>query len=478
MARGVGIAATAACALIGAGPAAAATQRYADPSGSGSACTEVAPCKYEVAVNGAATGDEVIVRPGSHGTPGSPITTNVVSTVDINVHGVEGQPRPTIYAQNTFPLSLTGTGSTARHLEIHQLNTGVESTFRFKGIVAEDLIVQTAANNGCELLGTALLRNSVCVTTRAPGRALIASGSLQAGIDATVRNVTAYAPGAGAHAIRVSSAMNRPTKLTAVNTIAIGGGLDLSVISASDANATLVVRHDNFRTKEATVSSGTGTSAIDDDGSSKSAQPLLVDPPGGDFHQVASSPTIDAGVADAANGSLDFEGDPRTLGPQPDVGADEHPAAMVPALDVIAPLLDRVTATKVFAPVAVRRSTTARRKRLARGARFRYRLSEAASVRVRIERRLAGRRVGKRCLAPRKRLRKRRRCTRHRLAGTVRFTGKPGRNSSFFSGRIGKRALRRGRYRALLVATDPAGNRSRTRTVRFRVVRAPKRKKG
>jgi hypothetical protein len=289
--------------------------------------------------------------------------------------------------------------------------------------------------------------------------------------------VTAYAPGAGAQAIRVASTLNRPTKLTSVNTIAIGAGFDLSVDSVADANATLVVRHDNFRTKSTTVSSGTGTATIDDDGTSKSAQPLLVNPPGGDFHQLAGSPTIDAGVADAANGSLDFDGNPRTLGPQPDVGADEHPAASVPAGDAIAPLLDRLTVTKVFVPVAARRAATARRKRVARGARFRYRLSEAASVSARIERRLAGRRVGKRCRAPRKRLRKRRRCTRHRLAGTVRFTGRPGRNSSFFSGRIGKRALRRGRYRALLVATDPAGNRSRTRTVRFRVVRAPKRKK-
>ncbi|HEU5110106.1 MAG TPA: hypothetical protein VFT95_16310 [Micromonosporaceae bacterium] len=40
-----------------------------------------------------------------------------------------------------------------------------------------------------------------------------------------------------------------------------------------------------------------------------------------------------------------------------------------------------------------------------------------------------------------------------------------------FTGRIGKRALRPGRYRAVLTATDAAGNRSAPRTTRFRVVR-------
>ncbi|HET8821953.1 MAG TPA: hypothetical protein VFM57_10435 [Thermoleophilaceae bacterium] len=41
-----------------------------------------------------------------------------------------------------------------------------------------------------------------------------------------------------------------------------------------------------------------------------------------------------------------------------------------------------------------------------------------------------------------------------------------------FSGRIGRRKLRPGVYRARFVAADAAGNRSRTATVRFRIVRA------
>jgi hypothetical protein len=40
-----------------------------------------------------------------------------------------------------------------------------------------------------------------------------------------------------------------------------------------------------------------------------------------------------------------------------------------------------------------------------------------------------------------------------------------------FNGRIAGRRLRPGRYRALLVITDTAGNVSRTEQIRFRVLR-------
>ena len=40
-----------------------------------------------------------------------------------------------------------------------------------------------------------------------------------------------------------------------------------------------------------------------------------------------------------------------------------------------------------------------------------------------------------------------------------------------FSGRIGRKALKPGRYRALITATDGAGNKSKTKQLKFRVVR-------
>jgi len=87
-----------------------------------------------------------------------------------------------------------------------------------------------------------------------------------------------------------------------------------------------------------------------------------------------------------------------------------------------------------------------------------------------VARRQAGRRSGKRCVKPRKGLR--RRCTRYvtKLV-LVRASVKPGAVRVTYTGRVRRKALKPGRYRATLLATDPAGNRSQPRRITFRVVR-------
>jgi subtilisin-like proprotein convertase family protein len=95
---------------------------------------------------------------------------------------------------------------------------------------------------------------------------------------------------------------------------------------------------------------------------------------------------------------------------------------------------------------------------------FGFRLSEAATVRAVMTRRARGGRSKGRCVAPRA---GRRRCTRQLAAGSAsrRFTPAGSRRLRFTPGkRLGK-----GVYTAKLTATDAAGNRSRTRTVRFTV---------
>jgi hypothetical protein len=129
---------------------------------------------------------------------------------------------------------------------------------------------------------------------------------------------------------------------------------------------------------------------------------------------------------------------------------------------------------KVFrvgrARTALTGRTSARRRRAPRGTRFSFSLDQAADVAAAIRRARSGRRVGKKCLAPTRARRKRRRCTRYVLAGTLRRTAKAGSNKITFSGRLNRRALRPGRYRATFTATV-AGTRSAARTLTFKVVR-------
>ena len=105
------------------------------------------------------------------------------------------------------------------------------------------------------------------------------------------------------------------------------------------------------------------------------------------------------------------------------------------------------------------------------GTTVRYTLSETATVRMVIARRESGRRVGSSCRKATRALRKRKRCTRFVARGTLRRASRAGANRVAFSGRIGRRALPRGTYRMTLTATDPAGNRSAARTLRFTVLK-------
>ncbi len=104
-----------------------------------------------------------------------------------------------------------------------------------------------------------------------------------------------------------------------------------------------------------------------------------------------------------------------------------------------------------------------------RGTTFRFTLSEAATTTVTVERELAGRRSGSRCVRPRRGLT--RRCTRYVRSQSLTRRRPAGANRIAYSGRVGRRALVPGHYRATLVARDAAGNRSAPARVRFTVVR-------
>ncbi|HEV7363035.1 MAG TPA: PQQ-dependent sugar dehydrogenase [Solirubrobacteraceae bacterium] len=157
----------------------------------------------------------------------------------------------------------------------------------------------------------------------------------------------------------------------------------------------------------------------------------------------------------------------------PPAGSGGCATLSVVALDRRAPVVTRLRMARRSFAVS-RRSTalTARASvRSPQGSAFRFTLSERSTVILRIDRLAPGRRVGKRCVAPTRRLRRRRACTRFLRAGALTRTLPAGRRSIAFSGRIGRRALRVGSYRAVVTAVDAARNVSRARTVTFQIVR-------
>jgi hypothetical protein len=209
----------------------------------------------------------------------------------------------------------------------------------------------------------------------------------------------------------------------------------------------------------------------------------FVDAAGDDYHLASGSPLVDIGDPASAQG-LDLDGNPLVADgngdtvARRDLGAFElQPAAaggagggqQVAAADALAPLISGFRAAP--SRFAIARRARPSSARTPRGTRFQYALSEQARVTLRIQRALAGRRAGGKCVRPTARLRRAKRCTRYRTVGTLSGNAASGANSTKFMGKFGTRALRPGSYRARITATDTAGNRSAPRIAAFRVVR-------
>ncbi|HET7049467.1 MAG TPA: hypothetical protein VFI54_14485 [Solirubrobacteraceae bacterium] len=89
---------------------------------------------------------------------------------------------------------------------------------------------------------------------------------------------------------------------------------------------------------------------------------------------------------------------------------------------------------------------------------------------ITIGRSTAGRRSGKRCVKPTKRVAHNKRCTLIVKAGVLTRHGKPAGNRVAFSGRVGRKALKPGSYVATFVATT-GGKPSAPKVLRFKIVR-------
>jgi hypothetical protein len=241
--------------------------------------------------------------------------------------------------------------------------------------------------------------------------------------------------------------------------------------------ATIGVDFSSFNTRSLTNG---GLAAEAGSAGNVAGDPLLA----ADYRLQSGSPLVDRGDLSALlPGELDLAGAARSIdgngdcAAAPDIGAFERPDACLAATPSpapspnLAPALTNVGVTnKVFAPVGKIGAM-----RVKRGTRFRYTLSEPARVRIRIERVLPGRvRVrGTRrtCVKPTARNRKARRCKRYRRVTTLVAEERAGRQSTAFTGRVRGRALRRGAYRARLVAFDALGARSRETRIALRIVR-------
>ena len=112
------------------------------------------------------------------------------------------------------------------------------------------------------------------------------------------------------------------------------------------------------------------------------------------------------------------------------------------------------------------------KKAFKRSTRLTYRLSERATLTVRVERRTNGRWIGGKCRKQTAANRSRKACKRFvKLPGRIQKTADAGVDQVKIPARIGGRKLQPGRYRLVARARDAAGNQSAVKRIAFRIKR-------
>jgi hypothetical protein len=205
---------------------------------------------------------------------------------------------------------------------------------------------------------------------------------------------------------------------------------------------------------------------------------------GGSANGLSASHTFDTAADRTVSvTATDAVGNTSTASGSTSVGAPSSPVEAGPApagADRTPPLVSRFVASP--AVFATGSKPTALVAKVARGTRLRFKLSESAAVAIRIARQVPGLRRRSRCVPATAKLRKailetsgkrglrRATCKAYEGRGTLKRTGVAGQNSVAFSGKLGRRTLRVGRYRATLVATDAAKNSSAPANTSFKIV--------
>jgi hypothetical protein len=327
----------AALALALPGAAAAAT-RYAAPSGAAAnaPCADPAhPCDAVTAINGAGDGDTISLAAGDYGSDALPIATMLTDNGNrLTIAGaVQQQPssrvplRPVLHLANpsSVGFAISGAGTSISDVDIESTSatgalgaTPVGPAGSPAIALTRDVIHQGGAGFGACLLDNAVpyvVTDTICAADGLGAQALTTQAN-----DVTLRNVTAYAPH-GTGLVASNTAVGNDT-ITAYNTIFAGDTTDVSLLSSAPGLVTADFTASNY----STVLNPGGNAQVNS-GDQQTAEPQFLS--GSDLHEAGSSPTVDAGHDDPANGAVDLDGVPRRTGAHTDIGAYEFvpPAA-------------------------------------------------------------------------------------------------------------------------------------------------------
>lgn len=263
-----------------------------------------------------AAGDRVVVLPGTYN-----LLAPIFPAVPITIEGASGQPVPRLIASGNSAMQVPP-GGIARRLYIESSNAGSSRVLDLlNGSLGEQLeVVGTGTSPNVALVSGATLRDSSAWNRDAVGGSAVVTG----GTGADLRNVTAIAPLSGGVGVLSDAAFGDTQSVSLRNVIARGPADGQGIQAADDPgigdSVTVTVSSSNY-------------SSLDDDEpeadivesgpANQTASPAFANAATGNFHQLSNSLTIDAGSVDPLLGELDIDGEARSQGDGPDIGADE-----------------------------------------------------------------------------------------------------------------------------------------------------------
>jgi hypothetical protein len=322
-------------ALLGLGvvPAASAAATFYARGGGGNtkaSCAQGDECNLQKAVkeaNAVGPGSSVVLVPGPEFTPSSPVL-----LVGIDVGGEPGAPRPTVVApaeEEAFGILSEG--------NLHDVNITSEDGFTplevVEGSVERAFVESKDAGAACVLFDAVMI-DSVCLGREADG---VLMGGSTATYHAYLHNVDAIGSLYGLQ-IYAPLEAGKENRLEATNTIAIGGPtLDDVSVRGDVGGAQALFSNSDYASTEVNGASENLRITAAGTGGNITAPPQFVAASAGDFHQVAASPTVDAGLTVSTNGELDLDRNPRALSAHPTCDSTAGPTD-IGAYELVAPV--------------------------------------------------------------------------------------------------------------------------------------------
>lgn len=181
-----------------------------------------------------------------------------------------------------------------------------------------------------------IIRSSACISSGG-GPAIGANVASKGTFEGIIRNSTLVATGPGSVGMElIGQAFKRgmTVNVDVIGTLVSGGEKDvvakgLPLNKGRGAIVEIELRNSSYATVEAETQAGKASITPPGTNGNITDPPLLARD-NLHLHQLPKSPTIDGGAVDGASSSLDVDGQARTMGEAPDIGADELGSAAAP----------------------------------------------------------------------------------------------------------------------------------------------------